>query len=337
MLTVISTESYMPSERLPMWRSFLSRVCGNFDVEQIGRDDFSGAIATATLGGLSYKTICGTDSRIVRSRRAAWRHGSGHFYFIVQLDGIGELRQSSAEAILHPGEAALIDSNQASEFVFLEGCRELALHIPSSLLGAYCRGRPPRLATKIPANGYAKALVSLLLTAADQVGYFDGNSSRLVADQILNGVAHLVCHEKGDEPDPARKASSHTFESVTQLIRRSLADPELTITRAASLAGMSSRKLQRIFQVSGVTYGEWLRCERLRHCYFELVSSRDQIVSITDLAFRWGFSDVSHFSRAFRAQFGVCARDVRTRALAGPAPARTSTAILPREFSPAVT
>jgi AraC family transcriptional regulator, positive regulator of tynA and feaB len=337
MLTLITTDSYMPSERLPIWRSFLSRVCGNFDVEQIGRDDFSGAIATATLGGLSYKTICGTDSRIVRSRREAWRYGLGNFYFIVQLDGITELRQCGGEAILHPGEAALIDGNQASEFVFLKGCRELVLHIPSSLLDAYCRGRPARVATKIQSSGYAKALVSLLLTAADQIDYFDGNSSRLIADQILNGVAHLVCREKADETEPGRRFSSYTLENVKQLIARSLADPELTITRVASLAGMSSRKLQRLFQASGVTYGEWLRCERLRHCYFELVSSRDQNVSITDLAFRWGFSDVSHFSRAFRAQFGVCARDVRARSLAGPAPTTTSTAILPREFSLAVT
>ena len=72
----------------------------------------------------------GTDSRIVRSSHAAWHHGCGNFYFIVQLDGIGEFYQSGAAAILHPGEAALIDSSQASEFVFLQGCRELVLHIP---------------------------------------------------------------------------------------------------------------------------------------------------------------------------------------------------------------
>jgi AraC-like DNA-binding protein len=316
MPTVISTESYLPNERLPIWRSFLSRVCGSFDVEPLGRADFSGAIATATLGGLSYKTIWGTDSRIVRSSLAASRHGGGQFYFIVQIDGIGELRQAGAEAILHPGEAALIDGDRASEFVFLHGCRKLVLHIPSPLLKAYCRGCEPRLATRIEASGYAKALISLLRTAADQIGQFDGDSSRLVADQILSGVAHLVCGDRGDGPEPTRTTSPHTLENVKRLVRQSLADPDLTITRAASLAGMSSRKLQRLFQASGVTYGDWLRGERLRHCYFELVSSRERSVSITDLAFNWGFSDVSHFSRAFRAEFGVCARDVRARAAA---------------------
>jgi AraC-like DNA-binding protein len=36
-------------------------------------------------------------------------------------------------------------------------------------------------------------------------------------------------------------------------------------------------------------------------------------LSISDIAFQWGFNNVSHFSRTFRAQFGIAPREWRER------------------------
>jgi len=45
----------------------------------------------------------------------------------------------------------------------------------------------------------------------------------------------------------------------------------------------------------------------------ELCDPRSAERNITEIAFFWGFSDSSHFSRSFKQQFGVSPRTFRLR------------------------
>jgi len=69
--------------------------------------------------------------------------------------------------------------------------------------------------------------------------------------------------------------------------------------------------LQRLFQFRGLTFGAWLRRERLERCYFDLRDTSATRFTVTEIAFRWGFSDPAYFSRAFSAQFGLSPRQAR--------------------------
>lgn len=56
---------------------------------------------------------------------------------------------------------------------------------------------------------------------------------------------------------------------------------------------------------------EWIRHRRLARCAADLRDGSQDHLPITEIAFRWGFSDAAHFSRAFKQQFGVAPRDYR--------------------------
>ncbi|MGW9499321.1 helix-turn-helix domain-containing protein [Streptomyces prasinus] len=49
------------------------------------------------------------------------------------------------------------------------------------------------------------------------------------------------------------------------------------------------------------------------HCHRDLTDPRLRSRSIRAIATRWGFVDAAHFSRAFRAAYGVSPRDHRGR------------------------
>lgn len=183
--------------------------------------------------------------------------------------------------------------------------------IPAELLHARSQHCPLRIGERIAPQGYAKALASLVITSALEARAIDPRSARFLADQIVNGVAHLLSTDSDLGLSEATPMPGDRLLNVQVLLCKYLADPLLTVDRAAKSVGMSSRQLQRLFQSSGITFGDWLRRQRLDQCYAELVSSMEASVSITDVAFRWGFSDMSYFSRVFRSKFGVCARDVR--------------------------
>jgi AraC family transcriptional regulator, positive regulator of tynA and feaB len=50
---------------------------------------------------------------------------------------------------------------------------------------------------------------------------------------------------------------------------------------------------------------------RLLRCAKDLGAAVD--VRISDVAFRWGFGDISHFNRSFRQRFGFSPREYRYR------------------------
>jgi transcriptional regulator GlxA family with amidase domain len=67
----------------------------------------------------------------------------------------------------------------------------------------------------------------------------------------------------------------------------------------------------RLFASEGTTPMHWLWERRLREAH-RLLSN--QVVSrVKDAALAAGFSDMSHFSRAFRAAFGQSPLEVLTR------------------------
>ncbi len=48
---------------------------------------------------------------------------------------------------------------------------------------------------------------------------------------------------------------------------------------------------------------------RLEACRTQLSRERNRRESISEIAYRWGFSDQAQFSRHFKARFGITPRD----------------------------
>ena len=86
-------------------------------------------------------------------------------------------------------------------------------------------------------------------------------------------------------------------------IREHLRDPELSIDQISAALGCTKRYLHMVFSERGLTVSDYIWRARLQHCRQELEAHAGK--TITDVAFSWGFSSSSHFSRVFRKCFGV--------------------------------
>ena len=64
-----------------------------------------------------------------------------------------------------------------------------------------------------------------------------------------------------------------------------------------------------VYAGSGWTADRWIWHQRLLRCREALAAADGTPVS--QIAYRWGFSDAAHFSRAFRRAFGTAPRDFR--------------------------
>ena len=91
-----------------------------------------------------------------------------------------------------------------------------------------------------------------------------------------------------------------------------------TLDAIARYVGLGRRQLTRAFQQAlGISPMEFQRSLRVEYGSWLLVNSHS---SITQIAMDCGFSDGAHFSREFRARFGVCPRQYQQQAGSSEAP-----------------
>lgn len=124
-------------------------------------------------------------------------------------------------------------------------------------------------------------------------------------------------------------ASAAAARATADYLRAHCGQP-VRIGGLAAQFGISVRALQLAFRRTyGVTPHEYLREARLQSAHLDLTS--DPSVSIAEVAYRWGFSSPSRFSRYYREYFGTPPSAANRRGYAV-----TDGADHPRELRPTV-
>lgn len=99
-------------------------------------------------------------------------------------------------------------------------------------------------------------------------------------------------------------------EKAKALMLENLAEP-LTIAELAGQVGMSESSLKRAFRdVQGVSIFAFFQAHRLEQARALLARGE---MNVTEVAFCVGYSNHSHFSRAFKRQFGVSPKRCLTK------------------------
>ena len=113
-----------------------------------------------------------------------------------------------------------------------------------------------------------------------------------------------------------RAQQSALRRRILRALERRLDDPHLNLARFAAAEGISPRAVQKLLQDEGHSFSRHLRQRRLEHAAEALGELAQASVPVAEIAFRWGFDDPAHFSRAFRHRYGVAPNAYRADALA---------------------
>jgi AraC-like DNA-binding protein len=129
----------------------------------------------------------------------------------------------------------------------------------------------------------------------------------LLADSLCN----LMALAAADGIPATRLQGELQLEALLAFCRQNLQDPDLSPQQAADAVGISLRTLHARFRQTGRTFGHWVLENRLEGCGAALRDPHQRRSNISEVAYRWGFGDLSYFNKAFRAQFGMTPRDWR--------------------------
>lgn len=117
-----------------------------------------------------------------------------------------------------------------------------------------------------------------------------------------NPVTVAMCERACEALMERRRARLGTSECLRQYLEAAPMGMAPDLTQAARALGLSDRTLKRRLQDEGCSYRALLADVRGRHAN-ELLA--DGSLSLTQIAERMGFSDLSSFSQAYKRWFGV--------------------------------
>lgn len=295
------------SKGFDRWHDQTCRQFSTTECDIQSEPDFSGSVTSWEAGALRFGELSAkTRDRhlpLVRDEADIRRDPRDHIMlFQVQSGEVG-FQQSERNTTAKPGDLVLYD--QATPFTvdFMGNTRGLVVAVPRSeaisRLATVDRLTARRLPGSSQASRFAASILKQFCPSEDEE---KPNISRKVESSALDlifGSIEQCLHPHETAIEHYRQKQ---LQGIKQYILGNLHDPDLNIENICAAQGVSPRSLNRAFSSEGTTPIRWLWKKRLEGSY--TVITQGKFVSITEVAYEFGFRDVSHFSRAFKSEFG---------------------------------
>lgn len=225
-------------------------------------------------------------------------------------EGGAELSTERQRHQLAPGDFTWLDSDQPFELRLAPGAH-LLLQWPAELLARRHPGLDTRLGLPRGAASNGEHLLAQLLAHLAQGPDLATSQVSAATSGILELLGLCPCA-------PARDVLQDRVARAAALIEQTLADA--VPHDVARAQGVSRRYLDGLFRAqTGASLAEHIAQRRLERAAADLVDLPDS--SCAEIAHRWGFASASHFTRRFRAHYGLPPARYRRRATTPP-PAR---------------
>lgn len=297
----------------PDINTFRSAVNDSFVPLQItGRnpDRFRGVIRAAGADDVQVSDIRATEHVVERTPELVARGDRPCFKLSLMLSGAGLLIQDHREAVLQPGDLAVYDTSRPYTLEFDQDFRMLVVMFPRQLVAL-----PPDLVGQLTAvkisgrDGLGAVVAPYLAQLGEHLEQLTGSTGARLTHSALDLVTTVFTRELG--LDHATDPRLALMQRIRSYIDEHLADDSLTPTAVAAAHYISTRHLHALFQEQGTTVSTWVRTRRLEQCRRDLSDPVLADRPVAAIAARWGFVDAAHFSRAFKAAFGVSPSEFR--------------------------
>ncbi|MER5428438.1 helix-turn-helix domain-containing protein [Streptomyces sp. NPDC002588] len=216
---------------------------------------------------------------------------------------------------LAPGDICFYDVRHVPALDLPGPFRATVLLVPGDLVGP--AATDVQRITRFPvtrASRLGGLLSPLLSDLARAMAEAQPAVGEMLAWNAVNLLATLTAEHLGAaEPGPAG-VRSPVLERILEYVDVHLTDPDLSPEVIARAHHISVRYLHKLFKDEGTTVGRWILRRRLEECRRDLMRHGRGSRTIAAVAARWGFLSATHFSRVFRAAYGMSPREWRDTA-----------------------
>ncbi|WP_030453387.1 helix-turn-helix domain-containing protein [Herbidospora cretacea] len=312
MLYIAHTAGVPAEERQDFWQDVVSSAFVPLEAV-FPTKRFEGKLRSTSLGPLDVIDVDTTAHQARRTPRLVSAAPSDSLKLGLFVKGRGRLEQDGRQAVVGTGEMAVYDTDRPYWLHFDEPTRMVVLLFPRAMLGLPHDRVDQVTGRSIPSAGGVGALVApFLLRLAAQLDDVEVRDGARLAGNVVDLVATMLADRLDlppADPDAARRAM---LLRITSYIEGHLGDPGLDPARIAAAHHISTRYLHKLFSAESTTVAAWIRTRRLERCVRDLRDPLQAARPVSAIGAQWGFPDASHFSRLFKAAYGLSPRDYRS-------------------------
>ncbi|WP_319458736.1 helix-turn-helix domain-containing protein [Micromonospora sp. RTP1Z1] len=317
----VDTAGLPAAERFDFWRELVARESVPARISSGHEADFTASARAVDLGVVRLGAWRYPSLELTRTHRMIRSTDPELYQLALPLSGHGVMSQGRRAGPLGPSGFAFIDtvrphaSTHRSTGPLPGPLHTVTALVPHAALPLPAHRLAALLATEIPADTGMGALLAgflrQIVAHPEQYAAADAPELDRVALDLIAGTLARRLDVERDLPVETRVTGLRA--GVEAFVRRHLTDPDLTPAAVAEAHHLSLRSLHRLFEGTDTTVAALIRTGRLARCRRDLTDPRLGQLTVRQVAARCGFREPAHFSRAFRAAYGLSPREHRER------------------------
>lgn len=294
-----TTESLATRHRFDAWRDAVCSRLIKAEARQTLKDDFSGSFSYDSLGYVDIATHTSQTSLVwQRTHQCIRQHPNPDFYLGIIQSGKGALSQDGCSSTVQAGDIVIYDATKPFDFA-MDNMVINIVHLPRRIMDKEAPSISALVGRTFDLS--RPGITSLKQMVSEAYQFNSAQEKPFLTEQFANTLFSVISVsinlQKSDEA-----AKPDLYGRILNYLRQNLHDHQLSIASIANAHHVSPRTISRIFAAHDTTPMSFVWGERLAACRKVLAEGKAR--NITDVALDHGFSDMSHFSLAFRKAFG---------------------------------
>lgn len=310
-LFIWSTQDVPQRQSFDYWREAVCRAVLNVSVAHPRDGAFQGEITARRTPTLGYVAFRSSGHDILRSEREAANAGEESYLVSLQLSGSANIRQGGNEVRLDPGGLAIVEGWRPFSVCFEGAVSRVLAVVPRRMLAARSPQPAGGLLRAVTATApFADLMREYMLRLSDPANSIGDVTAETLGENLCNLLA-VVCAGVDAGGRAAPSMAGMRREALLAYVRRKLHDPALSPAGVAAHLGISVRSAHKLLEPTGESFGAIVLEQRLQACARTLRDPAASDRRIADIAYAWGFGDLSHFNHAFKARFGKTPGEIK--------------------------
>jgi AraC-like DNA-binding protein len=308
--TVFTTRDVHPRDRFDYWHSVACREIVEHESFPVSRVNFEAEIEVGSVGALDLVAFGNSPLRVEHGQVHISRSGTEQLLLCRETSGSLSVEQDGRQIRLRPGDMTLLDPALPYSANFSSSSRTLVLKLPRRELQTRL-GKTRSMVARLIQSGATEDSLTSSFTAGlpGLTGDVHPVCGQLVASFMLDLVALSLAKAAEGTTPRLSSTKAMTILQIRAAIKAKLADPALDVQSIADAVGLSARYANNILASQDTSIGRLILTERLERCRQAFEDPVQSGRSVSEIAFGWGFSDLTHFGRCFKKAYGMSPSD----------------------------
>lgn len=311
MTTYYDTTDVSLNRQFDYWREAVCETYVQLGCSTDNKQCFSGRINVDHQSILSVSRIGGTAHSVTRRIKDIGQATEAYFILSLPIFQNTHVSQFGVETILSKGDMRLYSSTDPYEVKVEDNFSKLIIQLPKEKLLSRIPNAEMLVSQKIDGQSYIGQLIGkCIIDFSEYASTQEPIAQALIQDTLLDLIATALVTNTNSKIE-LTSPEQQTILRTKYFIRNNLSNIELDRNLIATEIGMSVRRLNNIFAKEQTSISKFIRDMRLNTIADEMLDARYMKLSISEIALKYGFQNLQHFSTIFRKKFNKSPRDFR--------------------------